>query len=256
MDLYDHSNSPPPFASPFHYWRFPGGRGVILHTFFAPMLALIDFAIVPPTHADCLDACDIAKDYVSNNFTDRDRVGVVQDSDEWACISFTPRVVNWSPPAQKTDVPRWWSDLRRLSNIRESMRAYAGQDAIRRDLFRTPIRWHGSDRDEIWAKEEQRIGQLIDRAVGDYYVAGETLGAQYLSSPHKLIDLVTNTDACLRYISFATKRLLRELRELQRRLWLAASGDRAARRWLLWRVQVLWRRLQGHTTHPPRPEVP
>ena len=254
MDLYDHGRAPPPFASPFHYWRIPEGRGMILHTFYTPMLTLIDFAVVPPNHADCLDNCDIAKDYVSTNFTDRDHIGVVQDSDEWACISLTPRTVNWSPSPQTASyLPRWCSDLRWLSNMRESMRLYAGDDATRRDLFRMPIRWHSGDRDAIWAREEERIRQLIDRAVGDYYAPGSTSRAL---SRHRLIDQVTTVDVCLRRVRSAVERLLREGRELLRRLWLAACGNDAARRWFLWRMQVLWRRLQGHTTHPPRPEVP
>ena len=240
MDLYDHAKPAPPFVSPFHYWRMPGKRGLILHTFFAPMLPLIDFAVVPANHSECLNACDVAKDYVSSNFTDWSRIGVVQDSDEWACISLTPRVVNHSPPAESRAVPARWAELRRLSNLRQSMRAYAAGDAIRRELFRLPIRWHAGDLDAVWKQDEARIAQLIDRAAG--------------SAP--LLDLVTITDACLRKLSLARRRLASEARELLRRLWLAASGNDAAKQWLMWRLNVLWRRLQGHTTHPPRPEVP
>jgi hypothetical protein len=240
MDLYDHGKPAPPFVSPFHYWRIPKNRGIILHTFFTPMLPLIDFAVVPPNHAECLDACDIAKDYVSKNFSDWSRIGVVQDSDEWACISLTPRASNQSPAAHTaTHVPRWWSQLRRLSNLRESMRAYAANDIVRRELFRLPIGWHAGDLDEVWAKEEQRIAKLIDRAAGDHS-----------------IDLVTFSDRALRTCGLACRRRMTETAELSRRLWLAASGNHAARRWVSWRVNVLWRRMQGHTTHPPRPEVP
>ncbi len=241
MDLYDHARPAPPFVSPFHYWRMPEQRGLILHTFFAPMLPLIDFAVVPANHAECLDGCDIAKDYVSSNFKEWERIGVVQDSDEWACISLTPRAVNHSPAeAAAAHAPRWWSELRRRSNLRESMRAYATDDAIRRELFRLPVRWHARDMDTVWKQEEQRVAQLIDRAAG--------------TAP--LLDLVTMADACLRKLSLARRRMGSETRELLRRLWLAASGDDAAKQWLTWRINVLWRRLQGHTTHPPRPDVP
>jgi hypothetical protein len=239
MDLYDHGQPAPPFVSPFHYWRVPGGRGIILHTFFAPMLPLIDFAVVPPNHAECLDASDIAKDYVSKNFTDWSRIGVVQDSDEWACISLTPRAANLSAAYTAARAPRWWLQLRRLSNLRESMRAYVGSDMVRRELFRLPIRWHSGDLDHVWRNEEQRIEKLIDRAVRN-----------------KRIDWVTFADRGLRTSSLMCRRGISETRELARRFWLAARGNEPAKRWLSWRVNVLWRRLQGHTTHPPRPEVP
>jgi hypothetical protein len=239
MDLYDHGKRAPPFVSPFHYWRVPGGRGIILHTFFAPMLPLIDFAVVPPNHAECLDACDIAKDYVSNNFTDWSRIDVVQDSDEWACISLTPRASNLSAAYTAAHAPRWWSQLRRLSNLRESMRAYTGSDMVRRELFRLPIRWHKGDLDQVWSSEEQRIERLIDRA-----------------ARNKHIDWVTFADHGLRTSSLMCRRGMSETRELARRFWLAACGNEPAKRWLSWRVNVLWRRLQGQTTHPPRPEVP
>ena len=239
MDLYDHGKPAPPFASPFHYWRMPEQRGLVLHTFFTPMLPLIDFAVVPANHAECLDACDIAKDYVSNNFTDWSRIGVVQDSDEWACISLTPRASNQSPAAQAGHAAQRWSELRWLSNMRESIRGYAANDMVRRELFRLPIRWHGGDLDEVWRNEEQRIEKLIDRAAGNHF-----------------IDLVTFADRALRMGSLACRRWASETGELGRRLWLAACGNDAARRWLSWRLNVLWRRLQGHTNHPPRPEVP
>jgi len=239
MDLYDHGQPAPPFVSPFHYWRVSGGRGIILHTFFSPMLPLIDFAVVPPNHTECLDACDIAKDYVSNNFSDWSRIGVVQDSDEWACISLTPRASNLSAAYTATHAPRWWSQLRRLSTLRESMHAYAGTDMVRRELFRLPIRWHVGDLDQVWSSEEQRIERLIDRAARNEH-----------------IDWVTFADRGLRTSSLMCRRGISETRELARRFWLAARGNEPAKRWLSWRVNVLWRRLQGHTTHPPRPEVP
>jgi hypothetical protein len=239
MNLYDHGQPAPPFVSPFHYWRVPGSRGIILHTFYSPMLPLIDFAVVPANHAECLDGCDIANDYVSKNFTDWSRIGVVQDSDEWACISLTPRASNLSAAYTAAHAPRWWSQLRRLSNLRESMRAYAATDMVRRELFRLPIRWHKGHLDQVWSSEEQRIERLIDRA-----------------ARNKHIDWVTVADHGLRTSSLMCRRGVSETRELARRFWLAACGNEPAKRWLSWRVNVLWRRLQGHTTHPPRPEVP
>ena len=43
MNLYDHGQPAPPFVSPFHYWRVPGSRGIILHTFYSPMASVLIF---------------------------------------------------------------------------------------------------------------------------------------------------------------------------------------------------------------------
>jgi hypothetical protein len=259
MDRFDHGHPVQPFPSPFHYWRIPGGQGIILHTFFAPMLPLIDFAVVPPNHADSLEI-DMAMDYVSNNFTHRDRIGIVQDSDEWVCISLTPRAVNWAPRTQtRLRATALMTRLGWLASMRQSMQAFASTNAegdlIRRDLFRTPIRWHSGDLDEAWADEEQRILRLIRQAVGDYYVS------EPWPYRDKLLAILT-TDFLFSLPSIRRRLLrsmqgnVRHLRELHRRLWLAISGNDAARRWIAWRINVLWRKLRGHTAHPPRPEVP
>jgi hypothetical protein len=52
------------------------------------------------------------------------------------------------------------------------------------------------------------------------------------------------------------KKLLGQGYELFRRLGLALRGNSAAQRWIVWRTRVLLRQIQGHTTHPPGPNVP
>ena len=56
--------------------------------------------------------------------------------------------------------------------------------------------------------------------------------------------------------SFLGQTLVGKTRELVRRMRLVVCGDLAARRWVMWRINVLWRQLHGDTTHPPRPDVP
>jgi hypothetical protein len=97
---------------------------------------------------------------------------MVQDSDEFSCLSLTPKAVNYSPPIPAEEPHR--SVLRkqhdRLCGIRRSVEAYAlgRHDAVRLGLFRLPIRWHSADIDAIWRKRERRIEREIRLAAGDY----------------------------------------------------------------------------------------
>src|SRR6185312_13057400 len=52
-----------PLHPPYRIWRVPGGRGLILHVFFATP-ALIDFAAVPAGHTKCLETGDWETYYI------------------------------------------------------------------------------------------------------------------------------------------------------------------------------------------------
>jgi hypothetical protein len=258
MLTFDQERPSPGFPLPLRYWRIKGNRGLLMHTFLTGMLALIDFATLAPNHADCLDLCDIENDYVAKNCTDSSRIHVVQDSDEFILASLTPKSVNWAPPPPvRYYAPGWLTEIERLSNIRESMKFYAtaNGDHVKRDLFARPIRWHRGDIDDVWTQEERRIERSIKLAVGDYY----NLGTVRKNGPSRVRDWLLKSPGAYRaiihfcvLISIAFSRLS----ELGRRMWLAMRGDPAARNWVSWRVQVFWRQLQGHKTHPPRPDVP
>jgi hypothetical protein len=251
MSIFDQGKPVQPTVLPVCYWPISGGRGLIMRMFFVPMLALIDFAVVPPNHLDCLDNELVENVYANKNFADWDRVGVVQDSDEFAVVSLTPKDVNRSPPSREGLRGPWWApELKRMLAIRESMRFFAGasRDAFRRDLFRVPVRWHGGELDEVWRREERRIELLISRAVGDYYRVSRPPNRDRFPSRPTFLDMVARGPATLRnYLS--------RLQNLRRRLWLVVRGDPGARKWLVWRIQVLGCQLRGHTNYPPRPDV-
>jgi hypothetical protein len=160
-----------PLYPPYRLWRIPD-RGLILHVFFATPV-LMDFAAVPPNHADCLDSGDWETHYVGQNFTGGG-LYVVADSDESGILSITPAAVRQAAvPARRFGAglaPR----VALLCNLRESVATYGcgPANAIRRQMFRVSVRWHAGDLDETWAREEQRITKLIDSAAGDYFANG------------------------------------------------------------------------------------
>jgi hypothetical protein len=73
-----------------------------------------------------------------------------------------------SPRRTASAVSRYYE---RLLSIRRSFELYVmrNKDAVRRELFRTAVRWHAHDIDDVWRKEERRVNRLLGRALGDYY---------------------------------------------------------------------------------------
>lgn len=188
MLVFEEGANGQPELPPFRYWRMPQGRGILLHTFFG-LPVLMDFSVVPPDHTSCLDHDAFENVYISTNFRSGGVIRMVPDSDEFVVLSLTPEAVNYSAPVsppgrQKSFVRR---EYERMCSIRRSMEFYALRrlDAVRRDLFRNPIRWHAGDIDEVWMHQEQRIEKLIDRAVGDYYQNGSSMQTQFAGPPNR-----------------------------------------------------------------------
>jgi len=182
-------------VAPFRYWRMPENRGILLHTFFG-LPVCMDFSVVPPDHTRCLDRDNFENVYISENFRDRTRIRMVQDSDEFSCLSLTPKAVNYAPPASGKESNR--SVLRkkhdRLCGIRRSVEAYAlgTLDAVRLGLFGLPIRWHSADIDAVWRTRERMIEREIRWAAGDYLALPPhralTKDARYSLWRRKLLD--------------------------------------------------------------------
>jgi hypothetical protein len=182
----------------------------------------------------------------------------VEDSDEFTLVSLTRRRVNWAPPAYRGSKAGWLQELRRIANIRRSMQFFAGANraVLRRDLFRVPIRWHSGDLDEAWQNEEERIERQITRAVGDFYLISQPPYRDRFPSRATFLDAFAAAQTLLRKTGSRANTFLSRALELSRRIALVLTGNPDARRWLIWRMHVLWQRVQGQNTHPPRPDVP
>jgi hypothetical protein len=177
-----------PELPPFRYWRVPGRRGILLHTFFG-LPVLMDFSVVPADHTSCLDHDAFENVYISANFRKEAVIRMVPDSDEFVVLSLTPEAVNFSAqlPVEGGRKSFLRREHDRMCSIRRSMEFYALRrlDIVRRDLFRKPIRWHAGGIDEIWMREEHRIERLIHRAVGDYYEQGQGTSRLFTGAPRR-----------------------------------------------------------------------
>jgi hypothetical protein len=234
VSVFDQGKPVQPFDLPFRYWRVPGDRGLIMHTFIVSVPILMDFAVPGADHADCLDRGILENVYVSHNFSDCDRVHVVQDSDEFSLVSLTPRGVYRMSPVEGLRGPWWAPQLPLLCNIRASMRAYAAADCdvVKRDLFRVPIRWHATDLDNVWREEERRIERLIRRAVGDYYEISQSPHRKRFPTRRHLLDIIEKPREFLLDWPGVAKAwfVIRSVRDIPRRLRLALRRDTASRR--------------------------
>jgi len=268
MWIYEEDGPPLPHISPFHYWRVPGNRGIILHTFYGGPI-LMDFEVVADKHSECLERGDFESVYYNENFANRN-IHIIQDSDEVCMVSLTPEKVNFSLPTTEKPRAKWMKKYEQLHNIRESMWYYVGRnhDAVRRDLFHLPIRWHVADLDEDWLKEEQRIDRLIDQAVGEYYRISRPPNTHRFPSKLKLrLDPRTLLGKLIHWVFFIMPVMLAAwsrfvngvivvVRVIARRIGLALHGDKVALRWWGWRLRKLGARLAGQPFHEPRPPAP
>jgi len=283
VSIYEEDNVPLFQYSPFRFWRVPGGRGLILHTFFG-VPVLMDYAVVADDHTACLEQNAFENVYVSTNFRDPRKIHVVQDADIFGWVSLTPTAVDFSVPREEFNHPKWVRKYVQLCKIRESMwfYAYRNRDVLKRHLFRLPMRWNIADLDQVWAKEEQRVGRLVWLAVGDYYRVSRPPHFDRFPSgirfdPRLLLvsdsvrsEMKRRADAGRALLVRARSDLImlidpwrrRGLNLISvvgvmiRRTGLLVCGDRAAVKWWGWRVRKLMSGLTGQRFEEPRPPAP
>jgi len=253
-----------PPRAPFRYWRVPGDRGMIMHTVQGVPI-LMDFKAVPEGHTRCLERDLFEYVYIGENFGQDKRIRIIQDSDEFGIVSLTPTAVSWAPPLPQQEASHsgWFQHYQRLCNIRESLWYYAGRnrDTLRRDLFRLSIRWHTGDLDDVWASEEQRIGRIIDDAVGDYYRVSrppheQRFPSKFSFDPRRLL---LSSDTRVRLIDPWARRfhdVHTVIRVIGKRVGLALCGDKVALRWWGWRLRKLGAVVTRRPFQEPRPPVP
>jgi hypothetical protein len=214
VQIFEEGHPCQPLHPPYRFWRVPGRRGIVLHVFFATPV-LMDFAAVPPDHAECLDHADWESVYVGRNFSRCGGLHVIRDSDECGILSITPTKVDRSTvePSRRFGA-RWMPTGALLCNLRESIAVYTRdrRDAARRDLFRVSVRWHADDVDAVWVREEARIARLIDRAAGDYYARGGRFPPPITFDPRYLaLDLASRRHRAFRLVEYF-RIILRALR--------------------------------------------
>jgi hypothetical protein len=187
--IFEEGHSCQPPCPPYRFWRVPNRQGIILHVFSATPI-LMDFAVVPPDHAQCLEEWDWESVYIGRTFSHCGGLYVVSDSDECGILSITPTAIS---RASRLPTNRfgghWMPKLALLHDLRESLAAYTRRqsDTARRDLFRASVCWHADDMDDVYLEVQKRIEQLIHRAAGDYYANSNQFPPQISFYPKYLI---------------------------------------------------------------------
>jgi hypothetical protein len=213
MTIYEADHGHRPFFAPFWYWRVQDHEGIILHSLFASPV-LMDYSAIDKHDTSCLDDDVFENVYLGRNFSACGGLHIVQDSDEFAILSLTPAAIMQRPAAPAAGSrSTWLGDFIRRCSIRGSLAFFArrNRDAVKRDLFRTPVRWHAADLDDDWRREEESVSRLLDNAVGDYYATNSqnlrfpppvSLNPRYL--PRDLIILYRMTPMIAVPVYYAT----------------------------------------------------
>jgi Carbohydrate esterase, sialic acid-specific acetylesterase len=189
VEIFEEGHPCQPICPPYRFWRVPNRRGIILHVFFITPI-LLDFAVVPPDHTECLEGGDWESFYLGRNFSHCGGLRVIDDSDECGILSITPASIDRSNARlSKRFCAQWSPTFALLCNLRQSLATYTRdqRNSVRRDLFRVSVRWHADDIDDAWRREEARIARLIDLAAGDYYANGGGFPSAISRNPRYLL---------------------------------------------------------------------
>jgi hypothetical protein len=141
--------------APYRLWPMPGGY--LLHGFFG-LAVFMDYSVVGSDYREGnIDTC-----LRTGNFTTCKNLHIVNDSDELSIISLTPK--DESNFFQfEYEVPRMYDTM---SNIRTAYKFF-GDDWVRRQMWKTPIRWHSEDITEEWVEKETWIERQMHFAIDD-----------------------------------------------------------------------------------------
>lgn len=141
--------------APYRLWRMPG-EGMLLHGFFG-LPIFMDYRVVSSDYRDGnIDTC-----LRTGNFAACERLHVVADSDEVAVLSLTPK--DFKNYQEFPDEAFGLYDY--LSNVRTAWQFF-GEDHIRRQMWRTPVRWHEFPLTPQWHEREAAIERGLALAIG------------------------------------------------------------------------------------------
>lgn len=146
------------------WWRVPGEDGIVLHSLsWGPLL--LDYAAVGEHKTTALEHWTFDGDYVSGNFTDYERVYVVQDSDEIMQVSWAPIEDRRQPlaPERVKALPilAEWVKGAIVRNAVLSPKC----DALKRSIFALPVRWHTRELDGDWGLIEEKARATLQKYI-------------------------------------------------------------------------------------------
>ncbi len=140
--------------APYRLWPMPDG-GLLLHGFFG-LPIFMDYRTVSSDYREGnIDTC-----LRTGNFSKCERVHIVADSDEVSMVSLTPKdyknYLEFEPESAGL-----YSNLR---NVRTAWKFF-GEDHVRKQMWRTPVRWHSVPLTQEWMDKEAKIERSLDFAI-------------------------------------------------------------------------------------------
>jgi hypothetical protein len=205
VTIYDWEDDAAPPLPAHRFWRIPGNGGIVLRTYYG-LPVLMDYAVVTNHDVACLDEQIVEDVYALRNFYQAGGVHVVQDSDDFVIISLTPAAVgHFRSPTDYSGYSRWRKEFIRLCAMRAAMGFYVREkrDMLKCELFAKPVRWHSTEFDDVWFREERRIDRSLNRFVGDYFRCAREHCRNGFPSRFSLNPLRLGADTYLFYIQNA-----------------------------------------------------
>lgn len=144
------------------WWRVPEGRGILFYTLsWAPVL--VDYAGIESHDASMMETWPIDGNYLDRNFKDYGEVHAIQDSDDFAIVSWGPaadKLTSLVPDRVKSS-PRHGEVIKGLTIRRTFLDPRF--DAFKRAWFFKPVRLHAGDLNARWDETEQRTRRLVEK---------------------------------------------------------------------------------------------
>ena len=142
--------------APYRIWKMPDG--LLIHGFFG-LPVFMDYAVVSREYRDGnIDTC-----LRTGNFAACRKVHIVHDSDELSVLSLTPADFKNYPEFPEEPLSRWNT----LANVRTAYKFF-GTDHVRRQMWKTPIRWHSRPLNTEWYEKEQTIESELSSAISNW----------------------------------------------------------------------------------------
>jgi hypothetical protein len=141
--------------APYRLWPMPSGY--LVHGFFG-LPVFMDYCVVSPHYREGnIDTC-----LRTGNFVACKNLHVVNDSDELSVVSLTPKDFKNYQTFPEEKLTRYDT----LANMRTAYKFF-GDDWVRRQMWRTPIRWHSEDITDEWLDKENEIERQMNFALDD-----------------------------------------------------------------------------------------
>jgi hypothetical protein len=214
---------------PTAWWPVPGENGILVHSLtWAPML--LDYGALADHDTSTFDRWTFDGDYLFNNSKKLKNIHVVQDSDEMFLLSWGPMGI---PPVAKHYFPLIGKLAAKVQFGANYKSAFF--DRFKRDMFFTPVRWHGEPLSDKWPDIERHAMRELLRYTTP---PGQSLFFEADGFGEKLRRIGARALTTLFVVLRPVFILIYHRKAVWRRLRQLARADKESLRQLLWYVRL------------------